>query len=118
MNSSTMSRASPRNTGADARPPTFTTLVEPACLAGMSWDRIGSQGDPVAEETPLRSDDAYESLLGIQAGRVPRLPGLDHLGARLAPGRAGRPGVGAGQVRALDPDGGDGHDEGEEHDPC
>jgi hypothetical protein len=96
------------------------TLLEPACLAGMSRDRIGSQGDlaPVAGEALVHSDDAYGSLSGIRPGRVPRLPGLCHLGARFVPGRGGRGGVGAGQVGALDPDGGDRHDEGDEHDPC
>src|SRR5260370_930512 len=51
-------------------------------------------------------------------GRARRLPGLCHLGGHVVPGGAGLRGLGAGQVRALDPDGGDRDDEGDQHDPC
>src|ERR1022692_2999920 len=73
-------------------------------------DRESGDPAPVAEEALVHSDDAYESLFGSRPGRVRRLPGLEHLGARFVPGRAGLRGLGAGQVGALDPDGGDRHD--------
>jgi len=41
------------------------------------------------------------------------LPGLCHLGAGFVPGRGARRGLGAGQVGAPDPDGGDRDDEGD-----
>jgi hypothetical protein len=74
-------------------------------------------GDPAWVHQAMRTRRLLPQVIRREA-RPGRLPGLENLGARVVPGRAGLRSLGAGQVRAPDPDGGDRDDEGDQHDPC
>jgi hypothetical protein len=106
-NSAAATSAASRPTGSGVRGP--CPVAEEARGGGLSGHRLEQLG---------LSWPGWPGL-GIRPGnRVPRLPGLDHLGARFVPGGAGLRVLGAGQVGALDPDGGDRDDEGHQHDRC
>jgi hypothetical protein len=58
-------------------------------------------GDPASAHQAMRTRPSLLPVIRREA-RPGRLPGLEHLGARVVPGRAGRRSLGVGQVGAPD----------------
>jgi len=58
-------------------------------------------GDLASVNQAMRTCPSLPQVIRREA-RPGRLPGLEHLGARVVPDRAGRRSLGAGQVGALD----------------